>query len=249
VIGLFLRTRLRRIAGLIAFAFLFLASALAARLLVGTEHGQVELGNLYMVGGYPLVSALLLLGWLIGRYALIATLAMMAGIVSEDRTNGTMRLFAVRPTSLSKLYLLKFAACAAVVFIISSVLMPAFDLLLLGRWAGPSTFVLVLSYVLVYGSLTFFLSVWLRGEVWVTIMLAIAAMLWDALIRGGKLANAAPGIREVITVVLPPQSALFRLETAFGAETAIPWAAFGFVCAYSIILLVAGVVSLRVREL
>jgi ABC-type transport system involved in multi-copper enzyme maturation permease subunit len=249
VIALFLRTRLKRIAGLVAFALLCLSSAVTARLLVGTEHGQVEMGNLYLVGGYPLVSALLLLGWLIGRYALIATLAMMAGIVSSDRANGTMRLYAVRPTSLGKLYLQKFAACAGVVFVISSLLMPAFDLLLLGRWAGPSTFVLVSSYILVYGSLTLFLSVWLRGEVWITMMLAIVAMLWDALIRTGKLADAAPGIREVITILLPPQSALFQLETAFGAETAIPWGAFGFVLAYSVILTIAALVSLRVREL
>ncbi len=238
-----------RIAGLIAFAFLFLFSALTARLLVGSEHGQVEMGNLYLVGGYPLVSALLLLGWLIGRYALIATLAMMAGIVSADRTNGTMRLYAVRPVSLGKLYLQKFVVCAAVVFVISALLMPAFDMLLLGRWAGPSTFVLIISYVLVYGSLTFFLSVWMRGEVWVTMMLAIVALLWDALTRSGKLAIAAPGIREVVTVLLPPQSALFRLETAFGAETAIPWNAFAFVCAYSLILLIAALVSLRLREI
>ncbi len=249
MIGLFLRSRWRRIAALIAFAFLFLLSAVAARLLVGTEHGQVEMGNLYLVGGYPLVSALLLLGWLIGRYPLIAILAMMAGIVSADRGNGTMRLYAVRPTSLSKLYLLKFAAAAAVVFVISALLMPAFDLLLLGRWAGPNTFVLIASYVLVYGSLSFFLSVWLRGEVWVTVMLAIVAMLWDAVMRSGKLANAAPGIREAITVLLPPQSALFRLETAFGAETALPWGAFIFVCAYSLILIIAAVVSLRLREI
>jgi ABC-type transport system involved in multi-copper enzyme maturation permease subunit len=249
VIALFLRTRSRRIAGLVAFAFLFLLSALAARLLVGAEHGQVEMGNLYLVGGYPLVSALLLLGWLIGRYALIATLAMMAGIVSGDRANGTMRLYAVRPVSLGKLYLQKFAACAVVVFVISAVLMPTFDMLLLGRWAGPSTFVLIISYVLVYGSLTFFLSVWLRGEVWVTMMLAILALLWDAVIRSGKLGIAAPGIREAITVLLPPQSALFKIETAFGMESALPWGAFAFVCAYSLILVIAALVSLRLREL
>ena len=249
MIRLFLRTRWRRIAGLVAFAFLFVLSAIAARLLVGTEHGHVEMGNLYLVGGYPLVSALLLLGWLIGRYALIATLAMMAGLVSADRTDGTMRLYAVRPISLGTLYLKKFAVCAAVVFVISALVMPAFDLLLLGRWAGPSTFILIISYILVYGSLTFFLSVWLKGEVWITVMLAIVSMLWDAVIRSGKLGGAAPGVREVITVLLPPQSALFKLETAFGAETAIPWVAFAFICAYSLILVIAALVSLRVREL
>src|SRR5687768_17513538 len=104
MIALFLRSRTRRIAALIAFAMLFLLSALAARALVGTEHGQVEMGNLYQVGGYPLVSALLLLGWLIGRYALVAILVMMSGVVSGDRRDGTMRLYAVRPASLAMLY-------------------------------------------------------------------------------------------------------------------------------------------------
>ena len=249
MIRLFLRSRLRRIIALVAFAFLFLFSALLARTLVGGGHGQVEIGNLYQVGGYPLVSALLLLGWLIGRFPLIAILAMMAGIVSADRRNGTMRLYAARPTSLAVLYLEKFAVAAAIVFLISIMLLPGFDLLLLARWAGPNTLVLIASYILVYGSLTFFLSVWLRGDVWVTAILAIVAMLWDALLRSGRMGATAPGIREVITVVLPPQSALFRLESAFGAETATPWGAFAFVAAYGAILTIAALASLRIREL
>lgn len=249
MIALYLRSNLRRIFALIGFAILFLLSALMARLLVGTEHGQVELGNLYMVGGYPLVAALLLLGWLLGRYALIASLVMFAGIVSSDRVNGNIRLFAVRPHWIGFLYLKKFLAAAAIVFLLSAVLMPSFDLMLLGRWAGPGTFVLIASYILVYGSVMFFLSVWLRGEVWVTLVLAIVAMLWDAYIRSGKLGNAAPGIREAITVLLPPQSALFQIESAFGAESPIPWAAFLFVIAYGLILIGAALVSLRIREL
>src|SRR5688572_3948873 len=127
--------------------------------------------------------------------------------------------------------------------------MPSFDFLLLGRWAGPGTFVLILSYILVYGSMCFFLSVWLRGEVWVTVVLAITAMLWDALIRSGKMGNAAPGIREIVTVLLPPQSALFQIESAFGAENPIPWLSFIFVSVYALILIVAALVSLRIREL
>ena len=248
MIRLYLRTHLRRILSLCAFALLFLLSGLTARVLVGTEHGQVEIGNLYLVGGYPLVAALLLLGWLLGRYALIATLVMFTGIVSSDRANGTMRLFAVRPRWMGWLYLRKYLAAAAVVFILSAMLMPAFDLLLLGRWAGTGTFVLIGSYILVYGSVAFFLSVWLRGEVWVTIVLAITAMLWDALIRAGTIGSAAPGIRELVTILLPPQSALFRIESAFGADAPIPWGSFGYVAAYGVILTAAALVSLRIRE-
>jgi hypothetical protein len=249
MIALFLRSRTRRIAGLIAFALLFLLSALAARALVGTDHGQVELGNLYQVGGYPLVSALLLLGWLIGRYAVVATLVMMSGIVSGDRRDGTMRLYAVRPASLAMFYLKRFAVAGGVAFVLSAILMPAFDFLLLSRWAGPNTLVLILSYILVYGSLTFLLSVWTRGEVWIAMMLAILAMLWDAVLRAGQLGSSVPGIREVITMVLPPQSALFKIESAFGAETAMPWDSVLFIAAYSVILIVAALVSMRIREL
>jgi hypothetical protein len=249
VIGLFLRSRIRRIGALTAFALLFLLSGLAARTLVSTEHGQVEMGNLYLIGGYPLVSALLLLGWLIGRYALIAILVMMTGIVSSDRRDGTMRLYAARPVSLARIYLIRFAVAAGVALVLSGILMPAFDFLLLAKWGGPSTFVLIISYILVYGSLTFLLSVWTRGDVWIAMMLAILAMLWDAVLRSGKLGNSIPGIREVITILLPPQSALFRIETAFGMGVSIPWDSFAFIAAYAAILIVAALVSLRVREL
>lgn len=249
MIRLFLRSRFRRVLVLIGFAVLFLLSGVTARLLVGTDHGHVEVGNLYLVGGYPLVSALLLLGWLLGRYPLIAAVTMVAGLVSNDRVNGYMRLYAVRPNSLGKMYLQRFLAAIAVVFALSAVLMPAFDLLLLGRWAGPTTFVLISSYIMVYGALTFFLSVWMRGEVWMTAVLAILAMLWDATLRSGKIGNAAPGIREGISILLPPQSALFSIETAFGAETAIPWNSFLFVAGYSVILVIGALVSLRIREL
>ena len=249
MIALFLRSRTRRILALIAFAMLFLLSAIAARGLVGTEHGQVEMGNLYMVGGYPLVSALLLLGWLIGRYALIAVLVMMSGIVSADRRDGTLRLYAVRPVSLTRIYLTRFLVAAGIAFALSAVLMPTFDMLLLSRWGGPNTLVLIASYILVYGSLTFLLSVWTRGEVWIAMMLAIVAMLWDAVLRTGKLGNAAPGLREVISAILPPQSALFKIETAFGMDAAMPWDSFAFVTAYGVILIIAALVSMRIREL
>ena len=249
MIALFLRSRMRRIGALIAFALLFLFSALAARALVGTDHGQVELGNLYQVGGYPLVSVLLLLGWLIGRYSVVAILVMMSGVVSGDRRDGTMRLYAVRPVSLPLFYLKRFAVAAGVAFLLSAILLPAFDFLLLSKWAGPNTFVLIISYIMVYGSLRFLLSVWTRGEVWIAMMLAILAMLWDAVLRAGKLGNSAPGIREVVTMVLPPQSALFKIESAFGTEALMPWDSVLFVTAYSIILVVAALVSMRVREL
>lgn len=248
MLRLFLRTRFRRILALIAFALLFVAAGLVARMMVGTKEGHVEMGELFLVGGYPLVSTLLLLGWLLGRYPLIATLTLLAGVVSEDRVSGMSRLYAVRPTSLTMIYVVRFFAIACISFALSALLLPMFDVMLLGQWAGYATLILIVSYIAVYGSLTFLLSVWVRNEVWIAFGLGIAGMLWDALLRSGKLAGAAPGIREVVSIILPPQGALFQLESAFGTVQAIPWGSFYYVLAYGGILFLAAVVSLRMRE-
>jgi len=248
MLQLFLRTRVRRVLALLGFALLFVAAGLTARAMVGTENGHVEIGQLFVVGGYPLVSTLLLLGWLLGRYPLIATLTLVAGIVSDDRVSGMSRLYAVRPTSLAKIYVIRFFAIATISFALSALLLPAFDLMMLSTWAGYATLILIISYVAVYGSLCFLLSVWVRNEVWIALGLCIAAMLWDALLRAGKLAGAAPGIREVVAIVLPPQGALFQLESAFGSVQPVPWGAFVYVMVYGAILFAAAIVSLRIRE-
>jgi len=248
MLGLFLRTRLRRLVALLGFALLFVIAGLTARAMVGTEDGHVEMGALFLVGGYPLVSTLLLLGWLLGRYPLIATLTLVAGIVSEDRVTGMSRLYAVRPTSLARIYLVRFSAVALITFVVSALLLPLFDVVMLGTWAGYATLILIISYIAVYGSLCFLLSIWLRNDVWLTLGLAILAMIWDALLRAGALGNAPPGIREVVAIVLPPQGALFQLESAFGAVQPVPWGAFAYVMAYAAILIGAAAISLRIRE-
>ena len=248
MLALFLRTRIRRIAALIGFGVLFVVAGITARAVAGEEHGQVEVGQLFLVGGYPLVSTLLLLGWLLGRYPLIATLALSAGIVSDDRVTGMSRLYAVRPASLVGIYVRRYFAVAGLAFVLSAVLLPSFDLLMLGRWAGPATLVLIVSYIAVYGSLCFLLSVWVRNEVWIVLALAIAAMIWDALLRAGTLETSTTGVRQIVAVILPPQGALFQLESAFGAVQPVPWGAFAYVMTYGAILLVAATVSLRLRQ-
>ena len=248
MLALFLRTRLRRVGALMGFAFLFLAAGLTARALVGGEADHVEMGQLLLIGGYPLVSTLLLLGWLLGRYPLIATLTLAAGMVSEDRVSGMSRLYAVRPTSLVGIYVRRFFAVTALALALSTLLLPVFDVIMLGAWAGPATLVLIVSYVAVYGALCFLLSVWFDHEVWLVLALAIAGMIWDALLRAGTLEATAPLLRKTVAVILPPQGALFQLESAFGSVRPVPWGSFAYVMAYSAILLVAAIVSLHFRE-
>jgi hypothetical protein len=242
-----LRARRKRILALTAFAGLFLAAGTTARLLVAGDDGHVDADQLFLIGGYPLVSALLLLGWLLGRFPLIATLVLMAGVVSGDRDTGQARLYAVRPASPHIIYGTRFLVLATTAFALSAILLPAFDLLLLGTWAGPATLVLILANVLAFGALVTTLSILTRADAWIALFLALAALVWNALRTADRL-TIPIGVRDVVSFILPPQAALLRLEDAFGALQPIPWDAFFYITGYGVALLILAGVLLRRRE-
>ncbi len=246
--GLTLRSRRGRLLALVAFACLFLAAALTGRVLATGPEGGVEVGQLFVVGGYPLVSALLLLGWVLGRFPLIATLVLLAGLVSDDRRDGTIRMYAVRPVSLVRVYGVRWLVLAGAAFVLSIALMPLFDLIMLGKTAGFAYVPLVLAYVIAYGGLTLLLSVWTRGDAWIALLVAIFALVWNALLTAGILTGAPPGITQAITFLVPPQSQFLRLEGAFANIQPIPWDAFFFVSAYGVLALIVGGLSLATRE-
>lgn len=239
----------RRLIGLLAFSLLFLAVAAGTRLLAPRHEGHLEVEQLFQIGGYPLVSGLLLLGWVLGRFPLIASLVLLAGIFSHDRNTGYARIYTVRPVSRLAIYGSRFAVLTFIAFGLSALLLPAFDVLLIGQWAGPGTIVLVAAYVLVYGSLVALLSVWTRADAWIALGIAIFAILWHALRTGGALDTTPVALREVLSFILPPHGALFQIETAFANAMPIPWAAFAYVIAYSAVLLVLAGLSLTRREI
>jgi hypothetical protein len=244
-----LRSRARRIIGLLAFGMIFLAAGATARIFTGDEHGHVELEQLFALGGTTLVSALLLLGWLVGRFPLIAALVLMAGIFSHDRAAGFARLYAVRPRSVVLLYGARFALLCLVAFTLSAVLMPLFDVIVLGEWSQPAIFMLIAAQVIVFGTLTALLSTVTRADAWVALFLGIAAIVWEALRRVDVFATLPATLRETVSVLLPPQGALTRVETAFALMQPVPWDAFLYIVLYgALILLVAGVVLDR-REI
>ncbi|HSJ24697.1 MAG TPA: hypothetical protein VK929_08530, partial [Longimicrobiales bacterium] len=209
-------------------------------------HGHMEMDRLFELGGVTLVSGILILGWLIGRFPLIATLVLMSGIFSTDRHEGYARLYAVRPRSLILLYAARFALFSVVAFIMSALLMPAFDFLVLGEWGGPTVFVLIAAQIIVFGVLTALLSVFTRADAWIALFLGILAMVWDGLRRVDYFAGMPAFLREVTSVVLPPQGALMRIELAFGSMLPVPWEAFLYILIYgTLVLLLAGVALAR----
>lgn len=238
----------RRLLVLLAFAAAFLATAGAARVLTGSHDGHLELDRLFEVGGAPLASGFLVLGWALGRFPLFAVLVLMAGCFSHDRAAGYTRLYYARPVSPLSVYGARFLVLSFFAFALSALLMPTFDVILLGRWAGPATLVLIGAYVIAYGTLAALLSAWTRGDAWLALLLALLAIVWHALRTGGALETTPPGIREVVTLLLPPHGALFRLEMAFAEVRPVPWDAFVYVCMYGALMLVLAGISIVQRE-
>ena len=248
-VGLAFRALRRRIVLLLVFGSVFIVAAAAARLVTGSHEGHLELDRLFEIGGAPLASALLLLGWVIGRFPLIATLALLAGVFSHDQAHGYSRLYAARPVWWPGVYAARIAVLSALAFAFSAVLMPAFDLILLGDWAGRNTLVLIAAYVVTYGSLTALLSAWTRADAWVALAIAVLAIAWHALRTAGALDGTPPGVREAVTLVLPPQGALVAIEAAYAQQLPIPWPAFLHVSIYGALLLVLAGTSIGTREI
>lgn len=244
-----LRARLPRLLGLCAFGVLFIAAGATARLATGGEHGHVEVGRLFELGGSTLVSALLLLGWLIGRFPLIAVLVLMSGVFSDDRAAGYARLYAVTPRSQILLYGARVLMLGLLAFLLGATLLPAFDLVVLGSWPDASVFALVAAQVITFGALTALLSVFTRADAWAALFLGVIAIVWDALRRMDFFHDSAPFIRETVSVLLPPQGALLRIEAAFGAMQPVPWDAFLYVVLYGTLALLLGGAALSRREL
>lgn len=237
----------RRLWALGGLCLVFLFAGAAAATFLRDEHGDVHIDSLFAIGGYTAASALLLLGWLLGHLPLIAILVLMAGVIADDRDSGLARLIAVRPVSPVVVYATRFALLAAIVFMVCAAIMPAFDMLMLGEWAGPATLVLILAYIFAYGGLIAFLSAWTRGDAWLALLLAIAAIAWSAFDRVGAL-PLAPGMTQLVGFLLPPQPALFELENAFAAIAPIPWDAFAYCIGYGVFFLALAGVSVARRE-
>lgn len=243
-----LRALRRRIALLLAFAALLVGSAATARLLsAGFDH--VDLDVIFQLGGTTLASAFLLLGWVVGRFPMIATLVLFAGFFSADRESGLARLYRARPVSPVALYGVRFMTLAVTVFLLSIIVLPLFDLVLLGQWGGTATLVLSAAYIIAYSGLVAVLSVWIRGDAWIALLLGIAAITWDALRSADLLAGVPPGGRQFVSLILPPHGALFALESAFGNVQPVPWNAFLDVVVYGLTLTLVTGLFLRMREI
>jgi len=245
--GLELLARRRRILALLAFAALFVAAGATAATL-GREADHVEMDTLYQLGGYPLISGLLLVGWLIGRFPLAAALVLMSGVIADDRDSGHARLLATRPVSPALLYGARFLVLGGLAFALSALLLPLFDVIMLGRWGGGATLVLILAHILVWGGLTALLSTVTGLDAWLALLLALLAMVWASLADAG-MTPLAPPIADAVRFILPPVTQLLALESAFAGVQPVPWPAFWFCAGYGALTLALAAWLVRRREI
>lgn len=231
-----------------AFTGLLLVSALAARVL-GFHDGHFDPGRLFAYGGPALPSAVLVAGWLVGRLPMAATLLLCAGVLSSEVQSGRARLWAARPGPRVAPHAARLAGRLGAAFLWAAIVMPLFDLLVIGTWAGPATWVLALAQVLVYGAVVTLASVWTRADAGVALLVGVAAMAWDMARRLDALAGTPPGVREAVTFLLPPQGALHRLELAFAELAPIPWAALAYAAVYAALLALLAGVAFMHREI
>jgi hypothetical protein len=242
-----LLARRRRILALLAFAGLFLLTAATAAVLAH-EHGHVELETLFQIGGYPLISGVLLIGWLLGRFPLVATLVLMSGIIAADRYEGHARILAARPARPALIYGARFLVLGTLAFLLSALLMPLFDLIMLGEWAGGALMVLILAHVVVWGALTTLLSVFTRLDAWLTLLLALFAMVWGAL-REARMLPVVEPLGDIIAFILPPQAQLLALESAFAGIQPVPWDGFWFCMGYGAVAMICALWAVGRREI
>lgn len=243
------RSRVSRLLGLTAFGMVFLLAGATARVFTGADHGHVEIERLFELGGSTLVSALLLLGWLVGRFPMIAVLVLMHGVFSDDRDAGYTRLYAVRPRSLIVLYGARMLLFAGIAFAMSVVFLPGFDLMILNEWSGSGVFALIAAQILVYGSVTALLSAFTRADAWLALLLGILAIVWYALRRIDFFQSTPPLIRETVSVLLPPQGALMRVENAFAGAQPAPADALLYIGTYALLTVIVAGVAVSRREI
>ncbi|HSM35057.1 MAG TPA: hypothetical protein VK837_01555 [Longimicrobiales bacterium] len=241
-----LRSRLLLV-GAVGLLFLGGAAATASIAGGGADPG---LDELFRRGGYPLVSAVLLMGWSVGRFPIFAAL-VLGSVVGWGGGGGWARMAHARSRSPAAVYAVRWALCLTIAFAAAAIVLPLFDLLVLGTWAGAATFVLAGAAVLVYGALAAFLSAWLRADAALAIgaLLAGGAHVWHSALRSGAADTVPRGVRSFLTFVLPPQGALYQLENAFAGVAPIPWASFGYAAGYAALFVAFLGISILLREI
>lgn len=178
----------------------------------------------------------------------LAVLILLGGFVSGDRRNGYYRMYFAHPVSPLAFYGLRWALGVLLALLAAAVFLVVGQVAAWGGFRGGWTgLFLALLSAITYGGVLAFLSATLRkGDAWVAILLFVFTYFW-LWVLGLGAEPFTPGVRQVITFLLPPQTALQDVYTGLVAGM-VDWGAAAYAAGYGLFWLVAAGVMLRVRE-
>lgn len=180
-------------------------------------------------------------------FAGLAMIVLLAGFISNDRREGYSRIFLAHPTRPIALYGLQWVLALAVA------MMGAAGFLVIGQmvaWGeirgGWSGLLLALVSAIIYGGVMAVLSSVLpRGDTLVALLLFLPTFVPQLLAVG--LAALPPAVRQAALLIMPPHGALQEIWQGL-LQSTLAWGAIAFAVGYGLLWLLAGVVTLRVRD-
>ncbi|MBA4159267.1 MAG: hypothetical protein H0X65_17590 [Gemmatimonadetes bacterium] len=178
----------------------------------------------------------------------LSMLILLAGFIANDRRRGYYRIFFSHPTNPLAFYALRWVIALGVALLATALFLVVGQLAAWGEVRGGGAgLLLALLTAVAYGGLIAFLSAALpRGDAWVTVLIFLFTFAWLQVLALGAEPLTAP-IRQVITFLLPPETAL-RVIYASLMLGHIEWGAAMFVAGYGFFWLVAAGLLLRIRE-
>lgn len=178
----------------------------------------------------------------------LAMLILLAGFISGDRRLGYHRLYFSHPTRPSVFYLVRWTMALALALLAAAVFLVLGQVAAWGEfqggWAGMQ---MALLAAVAYGGLLAFLSsVLRRGDAWVALLLFLFNVVWGEA-SGMGMEPFPPAIRDVLSLLLPPQIPLQDVyDGLLRGETA--WPAVAFVAGYGIFWLLLAMLVVETRE-
>lgn len=205
------------------------------------QHGPVPAEALIELGPRALAGTLANLSGLV-------MVILLAGFISTDRRRGYYRLFFSHPVRPLALYALKWGLALVLATVAAALFLVIGQWVAWGEWRGGAAGLgLAVLSAVVYGGLMAFLSAALpRGDAAVAIVLFVFAFFWLGAIGLGAEPFPAP-VRQAITFLLPPQTALQDVYVAL-RDGGTAWGAAAFAAGYGVFWLGLAAVLLRVRE-
>lgn len=177
----------------------------------------------------------------------LSVLILLAGFISGDRRHGYTRLYFSHPTSPLAFYGLRCAVAIALALAAAAVFLVVGQMAAWGEVRGGwSGLLLALLSALMYAGLIAFLSAALpRGDAWVAVVLFFVTFFWLQLLQLG--APIPPLLRDTLTLVLPPQTAMQDVYDGL-LRGVVDWGAAAFVLGYAAFWMVLAGVVVRWRE-